>query len=335
MTSEPEANGQQAVPDPPPVAVIDNAPMAASRLAAGGLVAIPTETVYGLAADISDRSAVARIFEVKGRPSDHPLILHIADVETARRFGTLDSRAEALAMLWPGPLTMIVPATDLVPRDVTGGLDTVALRIPQHPLTIEVLRALNGAVAAPSANRFGRVSPTTADHVLADLGELLDPARDAVLDGGPCPVGVESTIVDLTCDPPQILRPGGMPIALLDRLLGPVDGSHTVAASGPARASGMLPSHYAPEREVILIEIADRETLAARALIIDRADDPVEAARHLYDDLRRADLDTGRQLDEPIIVVQPPEDGGLGSAVRDRLRKAAAPRELPSTSRDG
>lgn len=319
----------------PGVPVIQDPATAAALLSAGGLVAIPTETVYGLAADITDLAAVARIFSAKGRPTGHPLILHVADVETARRFGVLDARAEALAMLWPGPLTMIVPATDAVPREVTGGRDTVAIRVPEHQLTLQVLSTLDGAVAAPSANRFGRVSPTTAQHVIDDLGDILDPDRDAILDGGPCLVGVESTIVDLTCDPPQILRPGGVPSPLLDRLLEPVDGSSIVAATGPARASGMLPSHYAPERGVVLVEREDRETLDPEALVIDRADDPVEAARHLYDDLRRADTSIDRDRSEPIMVVQPPNDGGLGSAVRDRLKKAAAPRERQTTNPTG
>ena len=321
------------------VPVIKDPARAARLLSSGGLVAIPTETVYGLAADITHRDAVARVFSVKGRPTGHPLILHVSNVDSARRFGVLGSRAEALAMLWPGPLTMIVPATDLVPREVTGGRDSVALRIPQHPLALEVLRTLGGALAAPSANRFGRVSPTTAQHVVDDLGGILDPERDAILDGGPCPVGVESTIVDLTCDPPQILRPGGLPASLVDRLLEPLDGSSTVGAAGPARASGMLPSHYAPERQVILIEREDRGTLDPEATVIDRADDPIDAARHLYDDLRRADTTpdawTDTERSQPIIVVQPDEDGGLGSAVRDRLRKAAAPRERPMTSPNG
>lgn len=319
----------------PGVPVIDDPATAAALLSAGGLVAIPTETVYGLAADITDPAAVARIFSAKGRPTGHPLILHVSDVETARRFGVLDARAEALAMLWPGPLTMIVPATDAVPREVTGGRDNVAIRVPKHELTLHVLRELDGAVAAPSANRFGRVSPTTAQHVIDDLGDILDPDRDAILDGGPCLVGVESTIVDLTCDPPQVLRPGGVPSPLLDRLLEPLDGSSIVAASGPARASGMLPSHYAPERAVILVEREDRQTLDPEALVLDRADDPVEAARHLYDDLRRADTSIDRDRSEPIVVVQPADDGGLGSAVRDRLKKAAAPRERQTTNPTG
>ena len=331
MSSNESADGAEL----PGVPVIQDPATAAALLSAGGLVAIPTETVYGLAADITDLAAVARIFSAKGRPTGHPLILHVADVETARRFGVLDARAEALAMLWPGPLTMIVPATDAVPREVTGGRDTVAIRVPEHQLTLQVLSTLDGAVAAPSANRFGRVSPTTAQHVIDDLGDILDPDRDAILDGGPCLVGVESTIVDLTCDPPQILRPGGVPSPLLDRLLEPVDGSSIVAATGPARASGMLPSHYAPERGVVLVEREDREILDPEALVIDRADDPVEAARHLYDDLRRADTSIDRDRSEPIVVVQPPNDAGLGSAVRDRLKKAAAPRERQTTNPTG
>ena len=331
MSSNQSAHGAEL----PGAPVIGDPATAAALLSAGGLVAIPTETVYGLAADITDPAAVARIFSAKGRPTGHPLILHVSDVESARRFGVLDARAEALAMLWPGPLTMIVPASDAVPREVTGGRDNVAIRVPKHELTLQVLRELDGAVAAPSANRFGRVSPTTAQHVIDDLGDILDPDRDAILDGGPCLVGVESTIVDLTCDPPQVLRPGGVPSPLLDRLLEPLDGSSIVAATGPARASGMLPSHYAPERAVILVEREDRHTLDPEALVLDRADDPIEAARHLYDDLRRADTSIGRDRSEPIVVVQPADDGGLGSAVRDRLKKAAAPREPQTTNPTG
>ncbi len=314
---------------------LTDAAEAARRLADGGLVAIPTETVYGLAADATDPVAVARVYDVKGRPTDHPLIVHVADIETARRCCVLDSRAEALSMLWPGPLTMILPRTELVPAAVTGGLESVAVRIPDHPLTLEMLRHLGGPVAAPSANRFGRVSPTTADHVVADIGTLLDPVRDAVLDGGPCLVGIESTIVDLTVEPAQILRPGAVSGQLLDRLLLPVSGSPTAAASGPSRASGMLASHYAPARPVQLVERDERDTIGDdHTAVIDRSDDPVEAARHLYDDLRRADSQPASGA-TTITVVLPADDGGIGTAVRDRLRQAAAPRDHHRTSRDG
>jgi len=314
---------------------LGDAEEAARLLRAGGLVAIPTETVYGLAAEITDPEAIRRIYTVKARPTDHPLILHVADVETARRYCVLDSGAEALSLLWPGPLTVILPRTELVPDEVTGGRDTVAIRVPDHPLTLAMLRHLGTAVAAPSANRFGRVSPTTAEHVLSDIGSLLEPSRDAVLDGGPCAVGIESTIVDLTVEPAQVLRPGAVPTQLLDRLLLPVAGSATASASGPSRASGMLPSHYAPARPVRLVERADRAAMDRDSTaIIDRSDDPVEAARHLYDDLRRADSQPASGASE-ITVVLPADDGGIGTAVRDRLRKAAAPRDHPRTSRGG
>ncbi|HSB87363.1 MAG TPA: L-threonylcarbamoyladenylate synthase, partial [Ilumatobacteraceae bacterium] len=177
-------------------------------LRAGGLVAIPTETVYGLAADASNPSAVRRIFAVKRRPVDHPLIVHIATSEQLGHWAsTIPPAAAVLAdACWPGPLTLLVPRAASVIAEVTGGRETVGVRVPAHALTLELLHRFGGGLAAPSANRFGRVSPTTAAHVRADLGDEVD----FVLDGGPCPIGVESTIVDCTVDPPQVLRPGGI-----------------------------------------------------------------------------------------------------------------------------
>lgn len=299
--------------------------LAVDRLRRGGVVAIPTETVYGLAAVADDVRAVGRVFELKGRPSSHPLIVHVSDLTAAE--GWADLSAPAAARLaeacWPGPLTLLVPRGPRVPDEVTGGRPTVGLRVPAHPLTTAVLELLGSAVAAPSANRYGRVSPTTADHVVDDLGELLDPSLDLVLDGGPCPVGVESTIVDCTVDPPQVLRPGGIPTEHVERLLG----APVAPAAGPSRAAGMTISHYAPSCRVVLVDergtgVGEVDRLRSRGLavdLLDRTDDLVEAARLLYVDLREADR---RGLDALVVVRPAPE--GLGHAVRDRLAKAAA-----------
>lgn len=296
---------------------------AVAAIRAGGLVAIPTETVYGLAADARSRAAVTRIFEVKGRPADHPLIVHLGAHDDLRRWAAAvpDAADRLTRAAWPGPLTVIVPRADHVLDLITGGRDTVGLRIPAHPMALALLAGAGTALAAPSANRFGSVSPTTAEHVLRDLGDRLDPSRDVILDGGPCPIGVESTIVDCTSTPPQILRAGGIPVEDIERLL---DGA-TAAATGPSRASGMLASHYAPRCEVRLVDSAD-DAAALRAgtpgaEILDLTDDPVVYARELYARLRDAD-DRGVGM---LIAVLPPATG-LGHAIRDRLAKAAAPR---------
>jgi L-threonylcarbamoyladenylate synthase len=280
--------------------------------------------VYGLGADASSPAAVARVFEVKGRPTDHPLIVHIAP-------GWLDDWAAAVppvaAVLadacWPGPLTLLLPRAARVPDAVTGGRDTVGLRAPAHPLTERLLATTGLAIAAPSANRFGRVSPTAAEHVVEDLGPFLDPSRDTVLDGGSSPIGVESTIVDCTTDPPQLLRPGGIPTEDVERLLD----IGLAAATGPSRAAGTLPSHYAPRAQVVLapdrraaddrIGAFEREGL--RITIIDHGGDLVAYARELYAELRAADA---AGSDRIVAVLPPPR--GLGHAVRDRLGKAAA-----------
>lgn len=287
-------------------------------LRAGGLVAVPTETVYGLAADASNPAAVERLFAVKGRPASHPLIVHLADVDELDRWADHPSSAarQLAALAWPGPLTLIVPRSSHVPDAVTGGRDTVGLRVPSHDMINELLRRSELGLAAPSANRFGSVSPTTAEHVLADLGDRLDPSRDLILDGGPSTIGVESTIVDTTTDPPQLLRAGPLTSEQIGALAAP---------SGPSRASGMLASHYAPSCEVRLVDHAD-DAIALRAgtpgaRVIDFNDDLVAYARRLYAELRSADDDGVRVL---IAVLPPPM--GLGIAIRDRLEKAAAPR---------
>jgi L-threonylcarbamoyladenylate synthase len=296
---------------------------AARAIRRGGLVAMPTETVYGLAADAENDDAVARIFTVKGRPAGHPLIVHLPDPADLDDWADAPSEAARTlaATAWPGPLTIIVPRSDRVGDVVTGGRDTVGLRVPAHPMAQRLLAASGRAVAAPSANPFGATSPTTAQHVLADLGDRLDPDRDVILDGGPSPVGVESTIVDCVSDPPQVLRAGGIPTEQIEELLE----GRLAPASGPSRASGMLASHYAPAAGVKLVDSADdAQALAAGtpgAVILDLTDDLAAYARQLYARLRAAD----EQGATCVIAVLPPA-AGLGHAIRDRLTKAAAPR---------
>lgn len=296
---------------------------AAAAIRSGGLVVMPTETVYGLAADATDPAAVARIFEVKGRPTGHPLIVHLSDPDDLDRWAP-DAAASARVLAtiaWPGPLTVIVPRSDSLPSEVSGGLDTVGIRVPAHPMARELIRLAGVPLAAPSANRFGAVSPTTARHVTDDIGDLLDADRDVILDGGPCPVGVESTIVDTTVDPVQILRSG----AVTDDQIRSILGAKVDPSVGPVRASGMFASHYAPGCQVRLVDSADdADALAAGtrgARILDLTDDVARYARDLYGELRRADADGIATL----IAVVPPS-AGLGHAVRDRLTKAAAPR---------
>ena len=289
----------------------------------GDLVAIPTETVYGLAADATNPAAIARIFSVKGRPADHPLIVHIAEPSDLERWSVDPANAarRLAATAWPGPLTVIVRRSPALPAVVSGGLPTVGLRMPTHPMAIELLARTGVPLAAPSANRFGAVSPTTAQHVLDDLGAVLEPGRDLILDGGPCGLGIESTIVDCTTSPPQVLRAGAVSEEQVATLL---DGD-VGATSGPARASGMLDSHYAPRCAVRLADSAD-DAFALRAgtprsEILDLTADPGRYARELYAWLREADA-RGVQT---VIAVLPPAEG-LGHAIRDRLTKAAAPR---------
>lgn len=287
-------------------------------------MAIPTETVYGLGVDASNPAAVERIFAVKDRPRTHPLIVHIVPAWLAAWAAEVPPAAAVLAAAcWPGPLTLLLPRSGQVLDAVTGGRDTVGLRAPAHPMTEDLLARSGRAIAAPSANRFGRVSPTTAQHVVDDLGPRLDPARDVVLDGGPCPIGVESTIVDCTTDPPQLLRPGGIPTEDVERLLDIA----LAAATGPSRAAGMLPAHYAPRARVDLAadrEAADEQAAALerdglRVTLIDHGDDLVGYARDLYADLRAADSASA----DHVVAVLPPARG-LGHAIRDRLTKAAA-----------
>jgi L-threonylcarbamoyladenylate synthase len=299
----------------------------AACIAAGGLAVVPTETVYGLAADAEQPQAVARVFAVKGRPVSHPLIVHIGSAENLDRWvADVPAAAAVLAeTCWPGPLTLLLRRSRRVADAVTGGRDTVGVRVPAHPATLDVLARTGGGLAAPSANRYGAVSPTTVGHVLDDLGDVLEPATDVILDGGPSPVGVESTIVDCTADPPQILRPGGIPTETVAELLG----TELAPESGPSRAAGMVASHYAPHARVHLVDRpADATAAAARfgaagidVRVIDGTGDLVRYARTLYAELRAADADGCTDI---IAVLPPPI--GLGHAIRDRLQKAAAHR---------
>jgi L-threonylcarbamoyladenylate synthase len=299
----------------------------AACIEAGGLAVIPTETVYGLGADAEQPAAVARVFEVKGRPPTHPLIVHLgAGADLDRWVADVTPPAALLAeTCWPGPLTLLLNRSPRVPDAVTGGRDTVGIRVPAHPATLDVLARTGGGLAAPSANRYGAVSPTTVEHVLDDLGELLDPATDLILDGGPSPLGVESTIVDCTVDPPQILRPGGIPTETVAELLG----TPPALASGPSRAAGMVAAHYAPRARVHLVDRPADAAAAAAHLgtagidvrVIDGTADLVRYARTLYAELRAADDDG---CSDVIAVLPPPI--GLGHAIRDRLLKASAHR---------
>ncbi|MFG2972533.1 L-threonylcarbamoyladenylate synthase [Streptomyces sp. NPDC048331] len=312
---------------------------AAGVLRAGGLVALPTETVYGLGANAEDPVAVARIFQVKGRPPSHPLIVHIAAADQLDDWvEEVPATARLLAEhFWPGPLTLVLRRGHRVPLEATGGLETVAVRVPDHPVALALLSAFGSGVTAPSANRFGSVSPTTADHVRAELGD----AVDFVLDGGSCQVGVESTIVDVTGETLSILRPGGVTREDLEAVLG-----HPVAvpSTSGVRVPGQHPSHYAPRARVVLVEpeqvVAEAE-LAQEAghqvgvfLPPSLADATVKAhavvalpgsldayAHGLYGFLRELD-----QQGCDLIVASLPVEEGLGLAVANRLRRAAGPR---------
>jgi L-threonylcarbamoyladenylate synthase len=305
---------------------------AAALLRAGRLVAFPTETVYGLGADARQGEAVAAIFEAKGRPRFNPLILHVADVEMARRHAELGAAAERLAAaFWPGPLTLVLarradsPVSDLV----TAGLPTIAVRVPAHPVARALVERLGRPIVAPSANPSGRVSPTSAAHVLEGLAGRIA----AVLDGGPCRVGIESSIVDLSGGAPALLRPGGLPAEEIEARLG-----RALAAPAPSdgvRAPGQLASHYAPGVRLRLGAAEPRPGegwlgfgpvppgVTGPALTLSRAGDLREAAANLFAHLRALDqVMSGHGI---VAVARIPEEG-LGRAINDRLRRAAAPR---------
>ena len=304
---------------------------AAASLLAGNLVAFPTETVYGLGADASNADAVARVYSVKGRPADHPLILHVASMDALGDWAS-DVPAYAISLardFWPGPMTLVVPRSELAADFVTGGQDTVGVRVPNHPVALGLLEAFARAggrgIAAPSANRFGNVSPTTAKAVSDELGDFLSDG-DLILDGGPCDVGVESTIIDCTGDVPKILRPGAITAQMLKESTG-LDVINEVVDGSPVRVSGSLDSHYAPVATVVL----DQSPVAGQGLIaMDDVATPEgvvrlaapksedEFARVLYAALRAAD----EQGLKSVVVAQPMGDG-IAVAIRDRLKRAS------------
>ncbi|HZS65130.1 MAG TPA: L-threonylcarbamoyladenylate synthase [Xanthobacteraceae bacterium] len=309
---------------------------AARCLDAGGLVAFPTETVYGLGADATNGEAIARLYAAKGRPSFNPLIAHVRDMEAARQLAQFNGDAERLARaFWPGPLTLVLPRTANCPvADLaTAGLDSIAVRVPHHPVARDLLTAFARPIVAPSANRSGHLSPTTAAHVLADLRGRID----LILDGGPTTVGVESTIVAVL-DKPVLLRPGGIARAEIEKLLGMQLSTATAAIDSDEAplAPGMLASHYAP-RAALRLEAQDARAgealLAFGARLPANADrvvamlnlsargDLVEAAANLFSHLRRLD-----RSGAPTIAVMPVPHQGLGEAINDRLSRAAAPR---------
>jgi L-threonylcarbamoyladenylate synthase len=306
---------------------------AVRALRAGEVIGLPTETVYGLAADALNPGAVEKIFALKGRPADHPLIVHIADAGGLAQWTRAPSvLAEKLAQaFWPGPLTLILPRHPRVPAVVTGGQDTIGLRCPAHPLALELLRAFGGGLAAPSANRFGRISPTTAAHVREEFGAEVP----VVLDGGACEVGIESTIIDLGADPPRILRPGRISQAQIEAVIGPVARD---ANEHSPRASGTLDAHYAPRTPMLLLarpalerEAAEQRAFGKRVAVL--AIDALPAglsglalpgearafAHGLYAALRQ--LDAGG---EQLLLVERPPEGDEWLAVQDRLRRSAA-----------
>ncbi len=326
---------------------------AAAEIQRGGLVAFPTETVYGLGANALDAAAVARIFEAKGRPADDPLIVHLASADDLPQVTrSLPSIALELARsFWPGALTLILPRGAAVSLSVTAGLETTAVRVPAHPVALALLRAAGVPIAAPSANRFGRASPTTAQHVLSDLGGRID----LLLDGGPATIGVESTVLDVTRTPPVILRPGGVAREVLEALIGAValrGEAGPVSAPTPQISPGLLDKHYAPRAELILcasptpastlekmgqlarkfleegkkvgLLIADQDRqffagLPALIFPLGPADDLAQVARNLFAGMRKLD-----EQGAEVILARGFGRQGLGLAIDDRLRRAAS-----------
>lgn len=308
---------------------------AAEALAEGRLAVLPTETVYGLGGRADDPQAVARIYAVKGRPADHPLIVHLAHAEALPAWTrSLPDYARNLGeACWPGPLTLVLPRSQRAGDFITGGQDSVALRVPAHPVTAEVLRILGDllhdeaiGIAAPSANRFGQVSPTTADHVREEIGDELQNG-DVILDAGPCEVGIESTIIDCTAEHPRLLRPGAISASEVEQVTG-----LPVTYGSPVRASGTLEAHYAPRA---IVEIVDRDSLSTgesltgllalasvptpRGMVrLSAPATPQAYAQCLYTALREADALGLRRIQ---VVLPPPE--GIGAAIHDRVTRAA------------
>jgi L-threonylcarbamoyladenylate synthase len=304
---------------------------AAASLKAGNLVAFPTETVYGLGADATNEMAVARIYEVKGRPTDHPLIVHISSINNLDKWAKdIPEYAVKLARaFWPGPMTLILPRTDLAKDVITGGQNNVGIRVPSHTVALSLLQEFESqggiGVAAPSANRFGKVSPTCADDVKAELSYYLN-SNDLILDGGPSFIGVESTIIDCTNAIPTIVRPGAITATMINDLLG-INIEVVAKNITQIRAPGLLESHYSPKAKVYLsgtpssgdgfIALSNVPTPAG-AIRLASPKNNIEYAQVLYESLRSAD----RKCLEKIFVV-PPSNQGIGFAINDRLVKAA------------
>ncbi len=327
---------------------------ASAIICSGGLVAFPTETVYGLGGDAKNPEASRRIYAAKGRPSDNPLIVHIAEFSQLEEIvSCVPQAARDLAeAFWPGPLTMILPKNDVIPLETTGGLDTVAIRMPSHPVAREFLLDSGCMIAAPSANTSGRPSPTTAAHVAEDL----DGRIDMIIDGGPVGIGIESTIVDLSEDVPMVLRPGFITLEMLAEVLGDVGMDPGIAAENtkqPPKAPGMRYRHYAPKAQLTLVEgpadsvidrineltkaamaegkkvgvLATKENedayIADQVVVIGQREDEAEIARHLFDVLRKFD-----SLDVDLIFSESFEAAGVGQAIMNRLLKAAGHKRI-------
>ncbi len=285
------------------------------------LIGLPTETVYGLAALASSRTAVRKIFEVKQRPTNHPLILHLAGFDELDKWAIeIPEYAKNLAAhFWPGPLTLILQRSNLVCDEITGGRNTVAIRVPNHPVALRLLSTLNDGLVAPSANRFGKVSPTSAHHVVADLGSEIA----VVLDGGDCTVGIESTILDCTRAGMQILRAG----AIFKDEIEEIAKLYIVKSDSESRASGMLEKHYAPNCKVLVVDNSaqaiarqnELDKVGVQAVVLDYCEDVNFYAKQLYAELRQADSN-----DVEVVIAVLPTGNGLAEAIRDRLTKAAA-----------
>jgi L-threonylcarbamoyladenylate synthase len=317
----------------------DQIQMAAEILRSGGLVAFPTETVYGLGADAFNSEPVKKVFTAKGRPADNPLIVHIAEYEQIRELtDTMPAVGKVLAdAFWPGPLTLVVKSSPAVPKVVTGGLDTVAVRVPKHNVTLELIKKLNRPIVGPSANKSGRPSPTTAQHVYDDLnGEI-----DLILDAGPTLIGIESTVVDVTVTPPLILRFGGLTREEIEQLIGEVQTTEDQIAL--KKSPGTRYRHYAPEAKVVLFERGDKLAFdqmygkyieeGKKVGFILNSDDllnhPSELGKIISDDIKKYSqqlfemLRALDKLEADIILVESVDEAGLGKAVMDRLKRAA------------
>lgn len=318
------------------IAGLESIDEAVELLKRGELVAFPTETVYGLGADAGNPESIKKLYAAKGRPSNHPVIVHLAHADQLSQWASRvpDAAIKLAEKFWPGPLTMILPKADHVRGEITGGQSSVGLRIPSHPLALSLLRSFGGGVIAPSANKFGRLSPTRAEDVRTEFQNEVA----LVLDGGPCTVGIESTIIDLSKDAPMILRPGMIDSTDLEAVIGPVSLSHQAAAQQElTRVPGDLPSHYAPSTPLRLVTaeelkvlVASHDALRNKAVLsfvaapaganwVVAADDPHSFARDLYFNLRQLD-----KLNLTEIVVETPPQGAIWSGVRDRLNRAAS-----------